>query len=234
MPEKIKKGDFVEIEYTGTIKDSNIIFDTTNEDIAKKEGFFSEKHRYGPVIVCIGQNQLLKGLDNFMEGKDVGAEYEVLVMPEDGFGKKDAKNMKLVPTKIFTKQKINPMPGLPVNIDGIYGVIITVAGGRTIVDFNHPLAGKELIYKCKANKIIKDSSEKLSSFLTSEFGLKKEDFEISIKEGKAVVKTEKLNLPEEIKKLIEKKVSEIIPEIKSLEFAKEKKDEKTAKENTNI
>jgi len=231
MADKIKKGDFVEIEYTGTIKDSNIVFDTTNEDIAKKEGFFNPKHSYGPVIVCIGQNQLLKGLDEFVEGKDVGVEYEVFVKAEDGFGKKDAKNMKLVPSRIFTKQKISPVPGLPVNIDGIYGVIITVTGGRTIVDFNHPLSGKELIYKCKVNKIVRDSAEKLGAFLTAELGLKKADFEASVREGRAVVKAEKLKLPEEIKAIIEKKISELIPEVKSVEFVKE---EKTGKNHTNI
>src|SRR3989304_10192961 len=136
MPEKIKKGDFIEIEYTGVVKDSNTVFDTTNEELAKKEGLFNPKHKYGPIVVCIGERQLLPGLDSFMEGKETATDYEVLISPEDGFGKKDAKKMKLVPTKIFTKEKINPMPGLPVNIDGVYGVIITAAAGRTIVDFN--------------------------------------------------------------------------------------------------
>ncbi|MBW3023314.1 FKBP-type peptidyl-prolyl cis-trans isomerase, partial [Candidatus Woesearchaeota archaeon] len=104
MAEKVKKGDFVEIEYTGAIKDSNTVFDTTNAEIAKKEGFFDPKHKYGPAIVCVGQKQLLEGLDEFVDGKDVGTEYDVLIAPENGFGNKDAKNMKIVPTNVFTKQ----------------------------------------------------------------------------------------------------------------------------------
>jgi len=229
MPEKIKKGDFVEIEYTGAVKDSNTVFDTTNEELAKKEGLFNPKHRYGPVVVCVGERQLLPGLDKFLEGRETGADYEVLISPEDGFGKKDAKNMKLVPSKIFTKQKINPMPGLPVNIDGIYGVIITAAGGRTIVDFNHPLSGKELIYRCRANKIIRESAEKLKSFLATELGIK--DFNAEVKEGKAKVSL-KAKLPEEISKLLEKKIMEIMPEIKSIIF--EMKEEKIEKQHTNV
>ncbi|EFK97351.1 peptidylprolyl isomerase FKBP-type, partial [sediment metagenome] len=47
------------------------------------------------------------------------------------------------------KDSIRPMPGLPVNIDGMYGIIRTVAGGRVIVDFNHPLSGKEIVYNSK-------------------------------------------------------------------------------------
>lgn len=233
MAEKIKKGDFIELEYTGIIRDSNMIFDTTNEELAKKEGIFNSKTKYGPVIVCLGQNQLLRGLDNFLEGKDLGVDYEVLIMPEEGFGKKEAKNMKLVPTKIFVKQNIKPVPGLPVNIDGIYGTVITVTGGRTIVDFNHPLSGKELLYKCRANRILKDSAEKLSSFLSTEMGIKKERLEISVKEGHATVK---MKIPEEIKKILEKKITEIIPEIGKIEFIKqeEKKQEKSDDGKTNV
>ena len=34
----LKQGDFIEIEYTGRIKEENKIFDTTSEEIAKKTG----------------------------------------------------------------------------------------------------------------------------------------------------------------------------------------------------
>ncbi|MEM4336528.1 MAG: peptidylprolyl isomerase [Candidatus Woesearchaeota archaeon] len=217
MKEKIKKGDFVEIEFTGTIKETGVVFDTTSEEVAKKEGIYNPKHKYGPVVVCVGQNQLLKGLDEFVEGKEIGVEYEVLVQPQDGFGKKDAKNIKLIPTKLFTKQKISPVPGMPVNIDGVYGIIVTTTGGRTIVDFNHPLAGKELIYRFKTNKIIKDPSEKILSFINTELGIKKEDTEVNIKDGEAEIKL-KINIPEEVKEIIKKRITEIIPEIKKVSF----------------
>ena len=53
----------------------------------------------------------------------------------------------------FKKQNIIPYLGLQVNIDGILGIIRTVTPGRAIIDFNHPLSGKNLIYK-RANKWI--------------------------------------------------------------------------------
>jgi FKBP-type peptidyl-prolyl cis-trans isomerase 2 len=220
MAEKTKNGDFVEIEYTGVVKDGNTVFDTTDDVVAKKEGFYDSKHKYGPKIVCLGQNQLIKGLDDFAVGKDVGTEYEVLIQPENGFGKKDAKLMKLVPTKIFTKDNIRPVPGLPVNIDGMYGVIRAVAGGRIIVDFNHPLSGKELIYKFKINRIITDDKEKLTAFLSMELGVKNEDVELLNGSAKVKIRTK---MPDEFAKVIEKKVLEIIPSIKKVDFIEEKK-----------
>ena len=39
----IKEHDFVEIEYTGRIKEDNSIFDTTEEKIAKDEGLFEKE-----------------------------------------------------------------------------------------------------------------------------------------------------------------------------------------------
>ena len=126
---KIKKEDFVEIEYTGQLKDEEFIFDTTDEKAAKDNEIYNEEHQYGPIKIMIGGNQVLPGLDRFMVGKEVG-EYKVTLSPEEGFGKKNAQLLKLLPKNIFTKQQINPMPGLPVNIDGMNGVIKTVSGGR--------------------------------------------------------------------------------------------------------
>ncbi len=221
MTETTKNNDFVEIEYTGIVKEDNSVFDTTDEAIAKKEGFHNPKHKYGPQIVCLGQKQLLKGLDKEAVGKEVGKEYEITISPEDGFGRKDAKMMKLVPTKFFTKENIKPMPGLPVNIDGAYGIVRTVTGGRVIVDFNHPLSNKELIYKFKINRIVTEDKEKLASFLELELGAKKDETEIEVQEGNAKV-TLKKAIPEQFAKVIEKKVLEMIPTLKKLEFAEEK------------
>ena len=149
--EKVSKKDFIEIEYTGKLKEDNIVFDTTDEKVAKENNL--ETHSgYEPVIICVGQEQLLKGIDKNLEGKDIGKEYDIEIKPEDAFGNKNAKLIQLIPTAKFKKQNIQPMPGIQLNIDGMVGTIKTVSGGRTLVDFNHPLAGKELLYKIKINK----------------------------------------------------------------------------------
>ena len=160
MAEIIKKHDFVELEYTGKLKDSGMIFDTTDEGIAKKENIYNKNMIYGALVICVGEAQILKGLDEQLEGKEIGKQITVDISPEQGFGKKDASLLKLVPMTLFKKQDIMPMPGLQVNIDGAIGTIRTVTGGRIIVDFNHPLSGKYLIYEVKVNKkiIIKNNN----------------------------------------------------------------------------
>ena len=150
---KISKKDFIEIEYEGKLKDEDIIFDTTDEKTAKEQGLANEKSEFGPIVICVGEGQVLAGLDKALEGKEPG-DYTVELNPEDAFGKKDAKLIKMIPHSVFRKQNIQVQPGLQVNVDGMIGLIRRVGGGRCLVDFNHPLSGKELVYKIKINKII--------------------------------------------------------------------------------
>src|SRR3989338_2964288 len=181
--EKVSKKDFIEIEYTGKIKEGNIIFDTTDEKVAKENNLHG--HDFSPAIICVGEEQILKGIDHNLEGKDVGKEYEFDIKPEDAFGKKNAKLIQLIPTSKFKQQKIQPMPGMQLNIDSMVGTVKTVSGGRTLVDFNHPLAGKELLYKVKINKKITDGEEKLTGYIKLGIGTK--DFEAAVDNGSAKI-----------------------------------------------
>jgi len=213
----MKKGDFVELEYTGKIKEMNIVFDTTDKKVAKENNIHDARASYGPVIVCIGQGHVIKGLDEQLEGKELEKKYHIELSPEQGFGKKNAKLIQLVATSKFIKQKINPMPGLQVNIDGMMGMIRTVSGGRTLVDFNHPLAGKELVYDFKSNKIIKDDEEKLRALLKLELNLK--DAKVDIKDGNATISLNiKQNLPKPIEEKLIEHIKKLIPSIKNIEL----------------
>ena len=213
----IKEKDFIEIEYTGKLKEDGFIFDTTSAEIAKENNLFDEKKIYKPIVICVGEAQILQGLDKELIGKELNKSYTIELEAEKAFGKKNAKLLKLVPTNIFRKQRIEPMPGLQVNVDGMFGIIKTVTGGRTIVDFNHPLSGKDVSYDVKVNKLITDPVQKLKSFITLELGLK--DLKVELKEQTATIE---LNLPEQIKESFEKKLLELVPEVKKLEFSGKK------------
>ncbi|MDP6599952.1 MAG: peptidylprolyl isomerase [Candidatus Woesearchaeota archaeon] len=212
--EPIKKHDFVEIEYTGKLKEDNVVFDTTDEKIAKENNLQGQD--YGSAVVCVGEEQLLKGIDKNLEGKDIGKEYDVEIKPEDAFGKKDAKLIQLIPTSKFKQQNIQPMPGMQVNIDNVIGTIKTVSGGRTLVDFNHPLAGKEILYKIKINKKVTDDKEKLSGYLKLSLGTK--DFQTEIDNNDVKISSKK-EIPKEVEERLSKKITDLIPGIKKVEFA---------------
>ena len=59
----IKNGDFIKLEFTGKIKETGDVFDTTNEEIAKESGILVENKEYGPIPIVVGGNHLLKAID---------------------------------------------------------------------------------------------------------------------------------------------------------------------------
>ncbi len=224
----IKKKDFIEIEYTGRLKENSIVFDTTDEKTSKDNGIYNENASFGPAVICIGENQILAGIDNELEGKEAGKSYKIELTAEKAFGKKDAKLLKLVPMSVFKRENIFPMPGLQLNIDGLLGTVRTVSGGRIIVDFNHPLAGKDVVYDIKINRIIGEEKEKISSYMKSLLGIK--DIDVSIENDTAKIKL-KEELPKEIKEHLEKKITELTA-VKKVDFIREKKEE--SKKDANI
>ena len=220
--DNVKENDFVEIDYTGWTKEDNQVFDTTDEKVAKEKEIFNERSEYIPSIVCIGQNHILKGLEDQLVGKELGKEYEITVQAENAFGKRDAKMIQLIPAKKFLQQRIQPVPGLQVNIDGAYGTIKTVSGGRCLVDFNHPLSGRDLVYKVKMNKIVNDDKEKLEALLKIHLYIKDADVELSQDSANIKLKQDvPKQLQEEFKKIVEK-----CTPIKSINFSIEKAKEK--------
>ena len=216
---KLNEKDFIEIEYTGIIKEDNVVFDTTDENLAKEEGIYSSRMIYGPVTICIGEGHVLKGLDKELIGKETGKEYEIEVPCEDAFGKKQASLLKLIPLNIFKRENIKPVPGLQIDIDGFRGIVKNVSGGRVIVDFNHPLAGKDLVYKVKIIREVTDDNEKISSLMQLMFNIKKDDVKVTIdNDKKAVIEINKRigandkfvsNLKERIQKLVDIKDLEL-------------------------
>jgi peptidylprolyl isomerase len=108
------------------------------------------------------------------------------------------------------------MPGMQINIDNTIGIVKTVSGGRTLVDFNHPLAGKDLFYKVKINKKITDDKEKLSSYIKLSLGIK--DFNLEINENNAKIGL-KIEIPKEAEEKLREKITGLIPSIKKVELS---------------
>jgi len=207
---KIKNNDFIEIDFVGRIKETNEIFDLTKEDIAKENNIHNPNFQYKPVIICVGEGHILKGLDEKLIGKEEG-KFTIELKTEEAFGKKDPKLLRLVPANIFRKENLKPFPGLNVNIDGIIGTIRSVSGGRVIVDFNHPLAGKDIVFDLEIKRILKDDREKAES-LVSKFS---REFEVNIKEEKAEIK---VKLGDREKEFLKEKITKLIPNLKNVDF----------------
>jgi FKBP-type peptidyl-prolyl cis-trans isomerase 2 len=192
----LKEGDFIEVEYTGSVGEQ--VFDTTNKEVAEEKGLHNPNTKYGSMVICLGRGHLLKGLDEFLIGKEDKKEYDVKLQPDDAFGKKNAQLIQMVPKAKFTKDNINPQPGMQLNIDNQLAVVRQVSGGRIMVDFNHPLAGREVDYKINILKVVEDKETQVKAVVRVELGLQEGMYDLEVKEDKATLK-----FPEQFKEMLE-------------------------------
>ncbi|MCS7105137.1 MAG: peptidylprolyl isomerase [Thermofilaceae archaeon] len=183
----VKRGDVVLLEYTLIDKDSGTIIETTLDSVAKEAGIYDESIRYGPRLTVIGSGELPPGVEESLEGMREGEDKEVILSPEKAFGRRDPGKVRVIPARELSSRGIIPRVGLEVELKGERGIIISVGSGRTIVDFNHPLAGKEVIYKLKTLKILKNPEEKVKAFLEKHLKLT-ENVELSISNGDLTLK----------------------------------------------
>ena len=176
----IKDGDFVKLSYTGSA--SGMVFDTTDEDAAKKANIHSPSAIYGPIIVCVGQKHVITGLDEELVGKKAGAEADVTVAPEKAFGERDPKKVQSYAKNKFPEK---PVRGQRVNVgEQGEGTVVDVIGSRVIVDFNSPLAGQTLIYHYKIEEIVTDPLEEFKGLIRLYAG---KEMEVSLDGSKATI-----------------------------------------------
>ncbi len=218
MSEKIKLHDFIEVDYTGKLTDGTV-FDTTDENVAKDRHLHAKNQKYKPAIICVGERQIIPGLDVQLVEKELGKEYTVTLPPEKAFGKRDIKLIKIVPMDMFRQHNVQPQPGLQVDFDGELGIVTRVSGGRVMVNFNHPLAGKEVVYTYKALRKVTDQKEKVSAFLSALLRLPAEAMKIEVKDNAATV-TIPGELPTQISTILAQKLISLTG-LKDILFKKE-------------
>jgi FKBP-type peptidyl-prolyl cis-trans isomerase 2 len=234
----LKEKSIVLVEFTGKEVVTGRVFDTTSEAVAKEVGLYKENAIFKPVPVIVGKGDILKGIDEALKEMNEGEERVIRLGPEKAFGERRKDLVVLVPLAEFTKRKIKPVNGLIVDINGIYGRVTTVSGGRVRVDMNNDLAGKEVEYKLKIIKEIKDDAEKVQVIAEKFFPLK-EKAETKIEAGVIKVKIPK-DIGKQLAPLVPaftKTMKEIIPDLKSVEivesFDAKPESEKKAKTEEN-
>lgn len=198
----VEKNTFIEIEYTGKTEDGEI-FDSTRKDDEKIMGV--NEGTFKPLKLAVGNEMIVKGLDEDFIGKEIGKDYSVKVSPEKAFGKRDPKLVQMVSMSNFNEQKVVPQKGMQFSFDGKLAKIVSVSGGRVLVDFNHSLAGKNLIYSYKILRKVEDKKEQLDSLQEFFF---RQKFDSEINGNTAKIKIEKKFLP--IFELMKQRFEEII------------------------
>lgn len=206
----IKKDDFVMIDFVGRVASSNKIFDLTDKDIAEKEGI-SGDFNFGPILVIPESDYVIKPISDSLIGKNVGDKYSINVQAKDGFGDFNNKLIKTYGLNSFRDNNVNPQVGDLVMLDDKLATVLSVSGGRVMVSFNHPLAGKDLTYEINIIKTIEDNKEKCSAIFQHYVGKKPDS--ISLEESRV-----KITYGEDIKPYLITAVEEDIKKYVNKDF----------------
>jgi FKBP-type peptidyl-prolyl cis-trans isomerase SlyD len=228
----IKNGDFILANYTLKVKETGETVGTTLESVAKEKKLYRGEEHYEPFFIIVGEGWVPKGLDEALTGLEPAKATTVELPPEKGYGVRDPKKVRLVPLRKFTAEGLTPVPGLQVNVDGKTAQIRSVGAGRVQVDYNHPFAGRTLIYDITVENIIESEDEKIRNLIHKHIpSVDQQKFEVRIENGKLQVE-----VPEEAffleglqvaKRTITADVEKYLPGIETLTFLETFKKPKT-------
>jgi FKBP-type peptidyl-prolyl cis-trans isomerase 2 len=131
----VVKGDKVKVHYRGTLTENGLEFDSSYE-------------RNETLNFEVGSGQMIQGFDNALLGMEKGDTKQVTISANEAYGESREEAIQSVPKTNF-----------PPNFDGkvgsmvqgqnqmghpIQALIVEEQDDSYVLDFNHPLAGKEL------------------------------------------------------------------------------------------
>jgi len=142
---KVQNGDTVSIEYEGRLESGEVV-EISNET--------------GPVEFEVGSGVMPAGFEKALIGMAEGEEKTISLTPDEAFGPRDESLLHTVNRSVFSKE-IEPKPGMVLGMtlekEGqphkIPALVTAVHGEEVSIDFNHPLAGKTLLYKLRLKEI---------------------------------------------------------------------------------
>lgn len=178
-----EKGDFLLVEYTVRVKETGNIVDTTDANIAKQEKIYDEARVYGPTLIVLGKGWFNPFVEEEIMKLNEGEEKVIEVPPEKAYGERDPGKVKVYSLREFTKKGYEVKVGDIIETDTGRGVVKSISGGRVVVDFNHPLAGKVLVYKVKVVKKIADAKEKLLHLAIRHLNIPGEELKVEYDEA---------------------------------------------------
>ena len=131
---KIKNGDNVSVHYTGKLEDGSV-FDTS----------LSEGRE--PLTVTLGQGQLIPGFENGLIDMTVGEMKTIEIEPENAYGDIKPQMMSEVPlSQVPEGVKAGDMLQGQNQFGPVSVVVTEIKESTVVLDMNHPLAGKKLIF----------------------------------------------------------------------------------------
>jgi FKBP-type peptidyl-prolyl cis-trans isomerase SlpA len=138
---KIKNGDTVRVNYTGKLEDGSIFDSSLNEG---RE----------PLQSIVGQGQLIPGFENALIDMEINEKKTIEILPVDAYGEVIPEMIMEIPKEQIPSdieigaQLQGNGPSGPFNVR-----VVDIKENVVVVDANHPLAGKKLIFELEVVSI---------------------------------------------------------------------------------
>ena len=116
-----------------------------------------------PAVFMVGDGNLLPGFEQAIFGLTAGTSTSVAVTAEDGFGPAREENVQMMKCSDFDND-IKLTEGLMISFadqqkSELPGVVKRVLGDVVEVDFNHPLAGRDIVFDVEIVSVEQVSNE---------------------------------------------------------------------------
>ena len=143
MMGKIETGQTVSVHYVGTFEGG--------------EEFDNSRTRGNPITCEVGAGQLIKGFDSALVGMAVGEIKSISLQPADAYGEIMKEAIQDVPRNSFPAGfqliKDGVVEGQNEIGDSLRATIISYDNESVKLDFNHPMAGKNLNFEIEVMDI---------------------------------------------------------------------------------
>ena len=138
-----KEGRAVQVHYKGTFEDGTV--------------FDSSYDRGETIGFTVGAGEMIPGFDAAVNGMKVGETKTVKIEPGEAYGEHNPEGIQAVPKQSFPED-FEFEQGLVIegSVQGqpVRGIISQVEEEVVVVDFNHPMAGKNLNFDIELVKVI--------------------------------------------------------------------------------
>lgn len=146
--QKVKKGDYVTTIYEGTLATGELFDSATQEN---------------PFEFVVGQNSVFPSFEAGVLGMKEGETRIIKISPEESYGQHREELVQIMDRSVFG-QEIDLHPGvimgMTIEKNGqkhqVPAMIVAIKGDKVTVDYNHPLAGQELLYQITLQAIAED------------------------------------------------------------------------------
>jgi FKBP-type peptidyl-prolyl cis-trans isomerase SlyD len=138
---------------------------TISYELLDTAGILIEKTRDPISYLHGGYRGIFPRVEDALDGKTVGDRCEIRLEPEDAFGEYDAQLVRVEPRERFPANvKVGmQFEGAPEGSkEYVLYTVTDVADNKVVVDGNHPLAGKTLVFNCTVTGVRSATGEELS------------------------------------------------------------------------